>query len=102
MVKQGFSLVEVIVAMVLLSVGLLGVAGSGLLASQLLREAELREEMLYRANSLLDSLLINEVKGTGTEQLARYRLDWIATQATVEIVARLPAHADFTLRAVRR
>lgn len=101
MVKQGFSLVEVIVAMVLLSVGLLGVAGSGLLASQMLREAELREDMLNRTSRLLDSLLVNGVTGPGEQQLARYRLEWTASPEIVEVTARLPRHADFTLRAVR-
>jgi prepilin-type N-terminal cleavage/methylation domain-containing protein len=101
MVKPGFSLVEVIVAMVLLSVGLLGVAGSGLLAAELLREAEVREDMLNRASSLLDSLLANEVTGAGMLPLARYRIDWTATAEHVEVVARLPNHSDFTLRAAR-
>jgi len=101
MVRHGFSLVEVIVAMVLLSVGLLGVAGSGLLAGQLLREAEVREDMLNRASSLLDSLLVHDANGAGSVPLARYRLDWTATTDRVEVVARLPNHSDFTLRAAR-
>lgn len=82
--RAGFSLVEVIVAMVLLSVGMLAIAGSGVLAAQLLREAEAQEEMMTRATSVLDSLVI-ERGGAGRYQTARYRLEWSAADSIVRV-----------------
>ena len=53
---RGFTLVELLVALVLLEVGLLGVAGTVILASRTLSRAEDRERAVTRAALVLDSL----------------------------------------------
>lgn len=99
--RSGFSLVEMTVAMLLLSVGLLGVAGTGLLAARMQREAEGREAMLERAGSVLDSLVTHDVAGAGTNADPRFLLDWVATVEQVEVRARMPDGSPFDLRAIR-
>lgn len=101
MVRRGFSLVEVIVAMALLSVGLLGTAAAGLLSARLLSEAQLREDAANRAVSMLDSLMVGDLVGTGVVQLAPYRLEWAASDSTIEVRAVLPDGAEFRLDGVR-
>ena len=98
-IRRGFSLVEIIVALTLLSVAMLGVAGSGLMAAQLLAQAELHEAVTIRAQSILDSLVIHEVVGSGRVRLTPFDIDWTATQedATVNVTHQtIPA---FTLKA---
>lgn len=99
--RRGFSLVEVTVAMLLLSLGLLGVAATGLLAARTLREAEAREAMVERAGSVLDSLVSHRVSGTGRVDDARFRIEWIASSASVEVHTVMPDGSRFELRALR-
>lgn len=99
--RAGFSLVEVIVALLLLSVGVLSIAGTGLLAGRMLRQAELREEMLTRAHNLLDSLVIAQDTGSGSSQYFGYRLDWQATAHDVSVNANIADTLQFVLRAAR-
>ena len=94
-------MVEVIVAMGLLSVGALGIAAGGLLATRLLRAAETEEELSNRAIGLLDSVITNGVNGTGTVQTARYRLDWTAGTDSAAVTIHTADSATFTLRALR-
>ena len=53
---EGFTLVEILVALVLLEVGLLGVVGTLVLATRTLAGAEVRQEAVLQARLLLDSL----------------------------------------------
>lgn len=100
--RPAFSLVEVIVAITLLSVGLLSVAGGGMLASRLLRESELQEELLHRASSLLDSLIANRLAGSGVLVAQdRYRVEWQASEHTVDVRAVEADSTLFTLRVTR-
>lgn len=55
--RSGFTLVEILVAMVVLQVGLLGVVGTLLLASRTLRRAELMEWAVAEVQRAADSLL---------------------------------------------
>ena len=99
--RRGFSLVEVTVAMLLLSIGLLGVAGTGLLAGRLLRESEGREAMVERASNILDSLSAHAASGGGTVMDARYRIDWAASDSAVHVRALLPDGSRYDMRALR-
>lgn len=53
---RGFTLVEVLVALVVLEVGLLGTVGTVVLASRILSSAEQRERAVVQTGLLLDSL----------------------------------------------
>ena len=98
--RAGFSLVEVIVALTLLSVGILGVAAGGILATRLLRAAELQETVTNDARALLDSLLEYNVIGAGSDSSSRYRVDWTAGRDTVAVMVNTRSES-FALRALR-
>lgn len=57
MSRQGFNLIEVVVASVLLQVGLLGVLGTLVRATEVRSEADVLERAIVVAESTLDSLL---------------------------------------------
>lgn len=99
--RNGFSLVEVIVALTLLSIGMLAVAGSGLLAATMLRDAETEQAMMLRATSLLDSLVIHDGAGAGEIVEAHYRLTWSAGAAAVHVRVQPARAPTFDLTAVR-
>lgn len=65
--RSGFTLVEVLVALVVLQVGLLGVVGTLLLASRTLRRAELTEWAVAEVQRTADSLLATGA-GSGAGQ----------------------------------
>jgi prepilin-type N-terminal cleavage/methylation domain-containing protein len=75
--KNGFTLVEAIVALTLLAVGLLGAAATQSLAARLLREAEARAGAVVLAGAVLDSLLTVQVPQGGTRVERRYQARWI-------------------------
>jgi prepilin-type N-terminal cleavage/methylation domain-containing protein len=99
--RRGFSLVEVTVAMLLLSLGLLGVAATGLMSARMLREAEAREAMAERTGSVLDSLVSHRVSGTGSVDDARFRTQWSASAGSVEVQTVMLDGSRFELRALR-
>src|SRR5262245_56332935 len=74
--RSGFGLIEVIVALTLLSVGLLGVAGSAVLAGRLIREADADEQAMSEAMPVLDSLTLQRTPSSGSRQAGRARLVW--------------------------
>ena len=87
-VPAGFSLVETMVAITLLSIGLLGVASSAGLAAQLLRQAELRERAALEATQLLDSLVHARPLSAGYVYKRPLTYSWTlsATELSVAIV----------------
>ena len=102
MVKRaGFSLAEVVVALVLLSVGALGVAAGGILALRLLHAAEVDGDVSLRSAYLLDSLIDARATGAGSERNSRYRLDWSALGDSAAVTVRTADSATFTLRAIQ-
>src|SRR5262245_9566824 len=74
--RSGFGLIEVSVALTLLSVGLLGVAGSAVLAGRLIREADADERALSEAMPVLDSLTLQRMPSSGARQAGSGRLIW--------------------------
>lgn len=63
-VDRGFTLIEVLVAMVLLAIGLLGVAGMGIIAARGLAGADARSQFAVSAADDLE-LALGQI-GTGT------------------------------------
>jgi prepilin-type N-terminal cleavage/methylation domain-containing protein len=54
--RKGFSVIEVLVALILITTALLGMAGSSSLAVRLITEASARRAALHRAQSRISSL----------------------------------------------
>ena len=87
MVRQGFTLVEVLVALVLLEVGLMGVVGTLVLAARALERAELEERGVAEVERVLDSLTVAGVRsGEGRVPTRGGEVGWRADAGTVELV----------------
>jgi Tfp pilus assembly protein PilV len=80
--RGGFGIVEVIVALTLLSVGMLGVAASAIMASRLLRAGEASERDALAALEVIDSLVLAENPTGGARQAGQRYLAWrVATDS---------------------
>lgn len=99
--KKGFSLVEVIVAMTLLSVGMLAIAGTAFMAARMQTQAQLQERMAASARSVLDSVVAYRLQGAGKASFPRYEVAWTASQSEVAVDARMPNAPPVQLRAIR-
>lgn len=73
---SGFTLVEVIVALVVLQIGLLGVAGLALRALQLLSESSLRSRAAVAVEEVVDSLATAGVRADGVRRFEGGTVVW--------------------------
>lgn len=100
---SGFTLVEILVALVILEVGLLGVVGTLWLAAATLARAERTERGVAELERVHDSLALEEAPASGelttSSGTARWRvvdgalrMDWSSgpDSALVRLDARLP------------
>ena len=109
MVKRaGFTIVEVIVALTLLSIGLLAVASSAGSAALLLRRSELQEEAAFVAAQVLDSLAVTADPASGVQTRGAFQLEWTVTRElrtlTISLTVRAPGERtarQFTLTTLR-
>lgn len=76
--RAGFTLVEVIVSLVLFSVGLLGLAGVAALAAGSMGRAFAEETAARHASALLDSLAFATGGGSGTAVQGGVTYEWRA------------------------
>lgn len=97
--RRGFSLVEVIVAMTLLSVGMLAVAGSAFMAMRLQTEAARIEDATTRAHQVLDSVVANRIVGRGQLSYARFTIEWRSDVNGAVVQGRGVGIAPFEMRA---
>ncbi len=75
--SRGFTLVEVVVAVVIFEVGVLGVVGTLLLASQAATRAEAMDRAVATLEGVMDSLLVAEsAVGTGERVIEDGTLVW--------------------------
>lgn len=74
--RSGFSLVEVLVALIVLELGVLGVLGTLALATETLRRAEGLERATSRVEAVIDSLSAGSSADTVTEAFADVRIAW--------------------------
>jgi Tfp pilus assembly protein PilV len=86
--RRGFSLVEVIVALLILEVALLGVVASGIYALQLQRGAEARERALAAAAMVLDSLLSRDSISSGAVGGGDADVRWSVAEARLLVSVR--------------
>lgn len=84
--RSGFSLAEVVVALLLLSVVAIGVAGAGVAAAQMFTRAELHERLLREAEAVLDSLVLMPANGAGSRMVRDVEINWTAADTTQSII----------------
>jgi prepilin-type N-terminal cleavage/methylation domain-containing protein len=91
--RAGFSLAEVVVSIMLLSIVAVGVAAGGVAAAQMFTRAEVQERVLREAEAILDSLVVLRVNGAGTRALFQSRISWTAADSagTITITVQMPA-----------
>ena len=91
----GFTLAEILVALVLLEVGLLGAAGSLVLATRVLNRARDLEWAVQRAWSAVDSLVYFGATASGEREEPPWLIRWTVSQgeeiATIRIVVQKAA-----------
>ena len=74
--RAGFSLIECIIAMLLLSIGVLGLAGAGVTGMRALTDADRTHIAALHAAAVLDSLVLLDRPVPGTQQRDGLRIDW--------------------------
>jgi prepilin-type N-terminal cleavage/methylation domain-containing protein len=88
MVRPGFGLIEVLVALTLLGIVMLGVAGSTLLAARLLGEAEATEQSALAALHVMDSLVQEASPANGERVAGRLAIRWqVQRDSTLQSIA---------------
>jgi prepilin-type N-terminal cleavage/methylation domain-containing protein len=83
MTRKGFTLVEVLMAIVVLEVGLLGVVGTLVLASHNMRDAVSLERAVSEAERLYDSLTGAPSSGSGLSSVPNGRLRWSVSEGGI-------------------
>jgi prepilin-type N-terminal cleavage/methylation domain-containing protein len=86
--QRGFTLVEVLVAIMLLSVAVLTLAASGALAAGLIRSAQREEAATRLAAALLDSLLMEPSPSSGTAIEGSLTAVWSGPPLTLSVSYR--------------
>jgi Tfp pilus assembly protein PilV len=85
---RGFTLVEVLVAIIVLEVGLLGVVGTLVLAANNMHRAVSLERAVTEVERVYDSLTRAPSSGSGTASVPGGRLRWsVSTDGTVQVDA---------------
>lgn len=94
--REGFTLIEVLVAVVVLSVGLLGLAGIMAFSVQRVTVADLDSQRAVALQTVLEELRsqpLDSVKA-GTDSVGPFGVAWSATpgsrQVTVEVITEGP------------
>lgn len=97
--SRGFTLVEVVVALVLLEIGVLGVVGTLLLATRTLTEAELTMRAAVSAAQVADSLEVHGFAGPGVSAIPGGVVRWAASEGTaLAVVVATDARGDTLAR----
>ena len=74
--SRGFTLLEVVVALLLLELGVLGAVGTLTVASRQLGEAERIERIVTEAEGILDSLAGTASPESGSREVAEAVIEW--------------------------
>ena len=95
--RRGFGMVEVVVAMTLLGIGVISVSAGAAFSSRLLSLAETEERAARLAAAVLDSLAALPEWTAGTAVQDRLRAGWDAGQAGTEarVVVTIPDQPGF-------
>lgn len=98
---RGFTLVEVIMALVVLQVAVLGVLGTTLVATGSVRLAEARMDRARAAASVLDSLRADPRPGSGRSVVGVADVSWVLdSMGRVSIRSVTPDSVPFEVSSV--
>ena len=86
--RSAYSLVEVVVALVILAVGLLGAAGLVATAARHVASAVQAEAALNLAEAVADSLMTRGWRGPGERAVGTFVISWTGTEGWGEVVVR--------------
>lgn len=106
MVSRGFTVVEVLVALVVFSVGLLGVVAGAGWGLSLLNDGRIAERGVVHAADVLDSLMEAGTVSDGEREWAGGRIEWRVepapplTRVTVYIHDRRSGEAPVVIGAI--
>ena len=89
--SSGFSLVEVLIALIIMSVGMLGIAGLYVHSMQAGRTSMLRHQAVTLAGDIADRIRANPTAGAAYTAAAGANNNCVATGATCD-VAQMGAH----------
>jgi type II secretory pathway pseudopilin PulG len=92
--RTGFSLVEAMVALVVLEITLVAVVGGSLYALRLLRSAEARQMAVLSSSSVLDSLLSIDSVSAGRRWERGIELNWAPEPGALVVTASYPLGAQ--------
>lgn len=96
---KGFTLIEVIVALVVLQVAVVGVLGTALIASRTMRAAEAIALRARAASSILDSLRVDGRPGPGGALRSGVQIEWIIDDVgALDLTATTPDSAVLRVR----
>lgn len=84
---RAFTLIEVVVALVLLEIGLLGVLGTLLLGSRTMTRAETLENAVVAVERAADSLAVHGMQAPGWTAFAGGRVIWTEVVGETRLVA---------------
>lgn len=75
--RNGFTLMEVVVALIVLELGLLGVVGLALHAQRILADASLWSRAVAATEEIADSLAVSGARTGGTRSFPGGSISWI-------------------------
>ncbi|MEX2467733.1 MAG: prepilin-type N-terminal cleavage/methylation domain-containing protein [Gemmatimonadota bacterium] len=84
---RGFTLVEVVVALVLLEIGVLGVVGTFVIASRTMARAEVLERATLTVERVADSLSVDGMAGDGSSPFRGGIVVWNGVPRVPAVVA---------------
>lgn len=78
---RGFTLIEIVVAIVLLEIGMLGMLGTLTIASRMMTRAETLEAATITAGRVVDSLTVHGMAAEGAVGFVGGQVSWTAVGA---------------------
>ena len=94
---RGFTLIEVVMALLVLEVGLLGVVGMFAAATSTMTRAETLERAVAEAQGVLDSLAVDGGAGGGARLFRGGEVSWSVDRAGFIRIIGLDSNADTLL-----
>lgn len=95
--RKGFTLIEVVVALVILEIGVLGAAGTLVLAAATMTRAEALERAVAATEGVLDSLAFAASGGRGAKPFRGGEVVWFANAQGHLVVNAMSHDADTLL-----
>jgi prepilin-type N-terminal cleavage/methylation domain-containing protein len=92
--QHGFSLVELVVAMTLLTISLVGLAGAAAVAQRSFSGAEAMEKGTDAAALVLDSLMREDTPADGARRIGAVAARWSVVQDSVATAISLTIRID--------